>query len=58
VIRLPSTTISCSGSFALGLAKRVAGTGVTVNLMLLGPSLSEGATAKLQQQQDKTGQPL
>jgi NAD(P)-dependent dehydrogenase (short-subunit alcohol dehydrogenase family) len=45
-------------ALARGLAKRMAGTGVTVNSVLPGPTLSEGVTAMLQKQRDKTGQSL
>jgi NAD(P)-dependent dehydrogenase (short-subunit alcohol dehydrogenase family) len=45
-------------ALARGLAKRMAGTGVTVNSVLPGPTLSEGVTAMLQEQRDKTGQSL
>lgn len=41
-----------------GLAKRMAGTGVTVNAVLPGPTLSEGVAAMLQEEQAKTGKPL
>lgn len=38
-----------------GLAKRVAGTGVTVNAILPGPTLSDGFEAMLQEAKDKSG---
>lgn len=38
-----------------GLAKRVAGTGVTVNAILPGPTLSDGLEAMLEKEQKKTG---
>lgn len=38
-----------------GLAKRLAGTGVTVNAVLPGPTLSEGVTAMLKDEIAKTG---
>jgi NAD(P)-dependent dehydrogenase (short-subunit alcohol dehydrogenase family) len=38
-----------------GLAKRVAGTGVTVNAILPGPTLSDGFEAMLQETKDKSG---
>lgn len=41
-----------------GLAKRVGGTGVTVNAVLPGPTLSEGVCAMLQAEQAKSGRPL
>ncbi|UAK25128.1 SDR family NAD(P)-dependent oxidoreductase [Sphingomonas nostoxanthinifaciens] len=43
---------------ARGLAKRMAGTGVTVNSVLPGPTLSEGVAAMLADEQAKTGKPL
>jgi NAD(P)-dependent dehydrogenase (short-subunit alcohol dehydrogenase family) len=42
-------------SIARGLAKRVAGTGVTVNAILPGPTLSDGLKALLQEQQKVSG---
>jgi NAD(P)-dependent dehydrogenase (short-subunit alcohol dehydrogenase family) len=41
-----------------GLAKRVAGTGVTVNAVLPGPTLSEGVREMLRPAQEKTGRPV
>ncbi len=38
-----------------GLAKRMAGTGVTVNAVLPGPTLSEGVEAMLKEQAEKAG---
>ncbi|WP_250004707.1 SDR family oxidoreductase [Actinoplanes sp. M2I2] len=38
-----------------GLAKRLAGTGVTVNAVLPGPTLSEGMAGMLQTEVDRTG---
>ncbi|MUO98033.1 SDR family oxidoreductase, partial [Agrobacterium vitis] len=43
---------------ARGLAKRMAGTGVTVNSVLPGPTLSEGVQAMLAGEQQKTGLPI
>jgi NAD(P)-dependent dehydrogenase (short-subunit alcohol dehydrogenase family) len=43
---------------ARGLAKRMAGTNVTVNSVLPGPTLSEGVEAMLADEQAKTGLPL
>ncbi|PTW61532.1 NAD(P)-dependent dehydrogenase (short-subunit alcohol dehydrogenase family) [Breoghania corrubedonensis] len=45
-------------SFARGLAKRLAGTGVTVNSVLPGPTLSDGAEEMLSQEVKKTGKSL
>lgn len=42
---------------ARGLAKRLAGTGVTVNSVLPGPTLSEGVEAMLADEVQKTGKP-
>ncbi|MDB5931861.1 MAG: putative short-chain dehydrogenase [Polaromonas sp.] len=42
-------------SISRGLAKRVAGTGVTVNAILPGPTLSEGVEAMLKDAQDASG---
>jgi NAD(P)-dependent dehydrogenase (short-subunit alcohol dehydrogenase family) len=41
-----------------GLAKRMAGTGVTVNAILPGPTLSEGLRDMLREQQAKSGAPM
>jgi NAD(P)-dependent dehydrogenase (short-subunit alcohol dehydrogenase family) len=41
-----------------GLAKRMAGTGVTVNAILPGPTLSEGVREMLRPEQEKTGKPI
>ena len=38
-----------------GLAKRLAGTGVTVNAVLPGPTLSEGVEAMLKESAEKSG---
>ena len=43
---------------ARGLAKRMAGTGVTVNSVLPGPTLSEGVETMLAEEKAKTGKPL
>ncbi|MGN7295250.1 SDR family NAD(P)-dependent oxidoreductase [Rhizobium sp. SAFR-030] len=43
---------------ARGLAKRMAGTGVTVNSVLPGPTLSEGVEAMLAEEQSKSGLPI
>jgi NAD(P)-dependent dehydrogenase (short-subunit alcohol dehydrogenase family) len=43
---------------ARGLAKRMAGTGVTVNSVLPGPTLSEGVEAMLAEEREKTGKPI
>lgn len=45
-------------SIARGLAKRMAGTGVTVNSVLPGPTLSEGVAEMLKEEVEKTGKPL
>jgi NAD(P)-dependent dehydrogenase (short-subunit alcohol dehydrogenase family) len=41
-----------------GLAKRAAGTGVTVNAILPGPTLSEGLRTMLSSEQARTGKPI
>jgi NAD(P)-dependent dehydrogenase (short-subunit alcohol dehydrogenase family) len=41
-----------------GLAKRVAGSGVTVNAVVPGPTLSEGVEAMLQETAEQTGRPI
>ena len=41
-----------------GLAKRVAGSGVTVNAVLPGPTLSDGFEAMLKEEQARTGQSI
>jgi len=43
---------------ARGLAKRMAGTGVTVNSVLPGPTLSEGLVAMLQEKAAESGQSI
>jgi NAD(P)-dependent dehydrogenase (short-subunit alcohol dehydrogenase family) len=45
-------------ALARGLAKRMAGTGVTVNSVLPGPTLSEGVEAMLEAERTKTGKPI
>jgi NAD(P)-dependent dehydrogenase (short-subunit alcohol dehydrogenase family) len=45
-------------ALARGLAKRAAGTGVTVNSVLPGPTLSEGVAEMLKDDMKKTGKPL
>jgi hypothetical protein len=43
---------------ARGLAKRMAGTGVTVNSVLPGPTLTEGVAGMLEEDRQKSGKPL
>ncbi|HEY0271306.1 MAG TPA: SDR family NAD(P)-dependent oxidoreductase [Sphingomonas sp.] len=45
-------------ALARGLAKRMAGTGVTVNSVLPGPTLSEGVAGMLKDEMARTGQSL
>ncbi|TGX54904.1 SDR family oxidoreductase [Sphingomonas gei] len=45
-------------ALARGLAKRMAGTGVTVNSVLPGPTLSEGVEAMLEAERVKSGKPI
>jgi NAD(P)-dependent dehydrogenase (short-subunit alcohol dehydrogenase family) len=51
-------TKTASLAISRGLAKRVAGSGVTVNAVLPGPTLSEGVEAMLQEAAEQTGQPI
>jgi NAD(P)-dependent dehydrogenase (short-subunit alcohol dehydrogenase family) len=41
-----------------GLAKVAAGTGVTVNAVLPGPTLTEGVASMLQPEADRSGKPM
>lgn len=45
-------------ALARGLAKRMAGTGVTVNSVLPGPTLSEGVAAMLEDERAKSGRTI
>ncbi len=45
-------------ALARGLAKRMAGTGVTVNSVLPGPTLSEGVAAMLEDERAKSGRAI
>jgi NAD(P)-dependent dehydrogenase (short-subunit alcohol dehydrogenase family) len=45
-------------ALARGLAKRVAGSGVTVNSVLPGPTLSDGVAAMMQSEVERTGKTL
>jgi NAD(P)-dependent dehydrogenase (short-subunit alcohol dehydrogenase family) len=45
-------------ALARGLAKRMAGTGVTVNSVLPGPTLSKGVEAMLEEERARTGLPI
>ncbi|MFT3799589.1 MAG: SDR family oxidoreductase [Burkholderiaceae bacterium] len=57
MIHYGMTKTACT-AVARGLAKRMAGTGVTVNSVLPGPTLSEGVAAMLQSQVAGTGRSL
>lgn len=63
-IAIPSEMIhygfskSANLSVSRGLAKRLAGTGVTVNAVLPGPTLSEGVAEMLREDHEKTDQSL
>jgi NAD(P)-dependent dehydrogenase (short-subunit alcohol dehydrogenase family) len=50
-----ATTKTSNLTVSRGLAKRVAGTGVTVNAVLPGPTLSEGVQALLKDEQEASG---
>lgn len=45
-------------ALARGLAKRMAGTGVTVNSVLPGPTLSEGVEAMLEEERARSGRSI
>ncbi|MGI4879332.1 MAG: SDR family NAD(P)-dependent oxidoreductase [Janthinobacterium lividum] len=45
-------------ALARGLAKRMAGTGVTVNSVLPGPTLSEGVRSMLEAERARSGKPI
>lgn len=45
-------------ALARGLAKRMAGTGVTVNSALPGPTLSKGVEAMLEAERARSGKPI
>ena len=49
---------TADAALARGLAKRMAGTGVTVNSVLPGPTLSEGVQAMLEEERARTGRPI
>lgn len=57
MIHYGMTKTACT-AVARGLAKRMAGTGVTVNSVLPGPTLSEGVAAMLEKEVEKTGHSL
>jgi NAD(P)-dependent dehydrogenase (short-subunit alcohol dehydrogenase family) len=49
---------TADAALARGLAKRMAGTGVTVNSVLPGPTLSEGVGAMLEAERVSSGKPI
>ncbi|TPW31300.1 SDR family NAD(P)-dependent oxidoreductase [Pararhizobium mangrovi] len=51
-------TKTADSSLARGLAKRMAGTGVTVNSILPGPTFSEGVSEMLREQAEEKGQTI
>jgi NAD(P)-dependent dehydrogenase (short-subunit alcohol dehydrogenase family) len=53
-----ATTKTAVLGLSRGLAKRMAGTGVTVNAVLPGPTLSEGVEAMLKAETERTGKNL
>lgn len=53
-----ATTKTAILGFSRGLAKCMAGTGVTVNAVLPGPTLSEGVTAMLESEIRRTGKTI
>lgn len=53
-----ATTKTAMLGLSRGLAKRMAGTGVTVNSVLPGPTLSEGVEAMLKPETERTGKTL
>lgn len=57
MIHYGMTKTACT-SVARGLAKRMAGTGITVNSVLPGPTLSEGVADMMQAEVEKTGKSL
>ncbi|OWT80590.1 MULTISPECIES: SDR family NAD(P)-dependent oxidoreductase [unclassified Achromobacter] len=57
MIHYGMTKTACT-AIARGLAKRLAGTGVTVNSVLPGPTLSEGVADMLKDEVSKTGKSL
>lgn len=57
MIHYGMTKTACT-AVTRGLAKRMAGTGVTVNSVLPGPTMSEGVASMLQDEVARTGQSL